>query len=353
MSKLILAAALVASGFAADALVFHPAADTTVARSFAIDTQIELTDHDLYQQGEPIQPEDISPTLAPDELGGSWRVEAAYSDEYLRTERGRALEFVRRFGDFLVDGEPQESDEEMPRALRFVWNADEERYDLSIEDEREPRLEDEQMLASMRADVDHTHLLPRGEVVIDDRWEVELNVAQFVAAAFPIMDGAALLDQVRVRAVEATADEAAVVMEQLFERIEEGFDDVTATLTYEGLRDDEKTGRTIGVLGIAIDHAFDLDLSDLLSDLLASDMENAENMEMLLELFADIAVEGEGELGWDVEANHLHHLDLPLALELILEGAFTMQIEDVGEFEFLSGSATWEGEANVRQTAGG
>jgi len=361
MSKTLVAATglfLVAAPAADAPLHFHPAAETTLERTASVALTLGLADYALTQMGEPVEPGDLDESLDPDEMGTETTMEATYSDTFVRTERGRALEFVRTYETLLVDGEESEETEEEDGTIevaRFVWNGEEGRYEVTAPELDELTDEQREQLEAMRADVDHTHLLPSGEVAVGDSWQVELGASGLVAAVMPFFEWDAAVDAVlrEARSDADTEPAQAELMNDLFTALEAGLEDTVATLTYKGRRAADDGGATVAVMDVEVETAMDMDLGDRLLEMIEEEMEveGAEGAVPQLELVVEIELSGEGELLWNTDGNHLHTLELPLDLEILVEGRFAIELPGLGELEFVAGDAIWEGELEILQTA--
>jgi len=338
MSKTLVAATglfLVAAPAADAPLHFHPAAETTLERTASVALTLGLADYALTQMGEPVEPGDLDESLDPDEMGTETTMEATYSDTFVRTERGRALEFVRTYETLLVDGEESEETEEEDGTIevaRFVWNGEEGRYEVTAPELDELTDEQREQLEAMRA-----------------------GASGLVAAVMPFFEWDAAVDAVlrEARSDADTEPAQAELMNDLFTALEAGLEDTVATLTYKGRRAADDGGATVAVMDVEVETAMDMDLGDRLLEMIEEEMEveGAEGAVPQLELVVEIELSGEGELLWNTDGNHLHTLELPLDLEILVEGRFAIELPGLGELEFVAGDAIWEGELEILQTA--
>lgn len=360
MSKLLISAsfAALAAGSAADAPpYFQPEPESSLARSVSVDARIELVDYALTQMGEPVEPEDLDESLDPDAMGGEGSLQATFTDAFTRTERGRALDFVRVYDEMLVDGEDMiDGGEDGLERVRFVWNADEERYDRSVPDDEEATADNEEQLAMMRGEVDHTHLLPRADVAAGDTWEVELGAEGLMAAVVPFLswEGGQRAFYLGLESDPDTEPELVDLMTELVDELVDELEGTVATMTYDGLRTDDD-GASIAAMQIELDTSFELDLGDRMTEMVEAEMEgeDAEGAAVVIELIVELSLEGEGEFLWNTDGNHLHRLDLPLDLEIVIDGRFAVELPGLGELEFVAGDATWAGALELLQTTNG
>jgi hypothetical protein len=111
----------------------------------------------------------------------------------------------------------------------------------------------------------------------------------------------------------------------------------------------------LAVFDLEVDESMSMDVGTLLTELVLEQMETEGGGEdgpiPTIELVVTIEMKGEGEFAWDQDGHHLHHMELPLRFELGIDGRFVIELPGLGEFEFVAGTATWDGEMTLTQTA--
>lgn len=337
----------------ADEIYFRPEDGARVERTVSVALELAVSDYELTQADEPVEPGDIDESLDPDAMGGEWLLEFELVDAYEKSRRGRALNFVRTMVDGRLDGESMDEEDEGPKTVRFEWDEDAGDYTRTLVGDEEPDADDEEMLAGLRVDMDHVHLLPTGPIDPLERWEVELGLEGLIATVLPLFESEALIEQIRASAAE-DEEEAGAFVEALLGELEGAFEGVSAEMLFKSVRPDEATGRTLANFDLEVDESMSMDLGTLLTDMIAEQMESeggGEGPVPVIELIATIDVQGEGDFVWDQEGNHLHRMELPLEFQLNIDGRFVIDLPGLGEFEFVAGTATWDGEMTLIQTA--
>ncbi|MEZ5976611.1 MAG: hypothetical protein R3F34_00065 [Planctomycetota bacterium] len=335
---------LVPAALVGQELYFQPKDGASLERTFTLELDLDLADADVTQMGEPVDPSE----MFDGDTAIETKVEATIGDAVEKAVRGRVDKLVRTYGDFLVDGEAPEDFEE--RRVEFTWDAERGEHTLRLLDVDEPDADDEEFLMTVAEDLDHRAFLPEGEVEPDATWQVELGGAGLGDLVMPFMKFEGLEDLALSQAGDEDP-EASEAVETVMDAVEEALAGVVLEVTYLGVAEDEGSGRRVGRCKIAIDFDTSVDLGQLLTDLAArqADRSGDESPTPTIELDVTLALEGEGEFTWDLEGHHMNSMSLPLDVEIGATGRLAIEIEGLGELEFIAGSITYGGTAELTQ----
>lgn len=274
------------------ALVYAPAAGTTLQRTWRVSYALELEEMSMSFDGEELPAEymeDMDSTNSREETRIVTDVLEAVAD-------GRATRLVRRFDTLeardvmTFSGEDdEESESSSPlegKSVVFSWNDEDEAHEVAYSEGEEG---DEEDLDGLEEDMDLRALLPSGEVEPKASWDLAPRVFDSLMAL-----GGDLLEE--------EEEEEIVGGDELEENL-----DGTFRATFLELR--EQDGVRVAVVRLEVDVKTyaDEEIAEA-GDEEMGEMSGTERTEM--------AVEAEGELLWDLEHGH--------ALALSLEGTLTM-----------------------------
>jgi hypothetical protein len=301
-------------------LYLEPPAGADLTRSFELSLEGGVDDVTVTIMGEEQDFDQMVEGAALDDLRGEVAVDWSAADTLGEVERGRILALERRYGAFLVDGEEQEWEDYEVRSARFTWDADEGEYAIEVLDE-DATDEQREWARSLRADMDHAHLLPEGAIEVGDSWTVELPGARMLELLLPGQDVREAIERSARMDEEVDAEEFEEVLEAILELLE----DAELTLTYAG--DEELDGVPCAVLDLALECSGSGELGELIQDIQAEGAEGLGDAE--LELSVELLIEAEGRLFWHREEHRLHRLELEGEAEAELIGGTEL---DTGDF---------------------
>ncbi|MCP3917931.1 MAG: hypothetical protein GY711_20485 [bacterium] len=306
-------------------LVFAPEAGTTLTKTFRQDFEVELIDQELVFtiNGEE-QPE---PDGGEFELVLKEHETITITDEYIAVEGGRATQLRRTYDELTTlstqeisgpeiesDAEPEKGESELEgTTVLFQWSEDDEEYAVEFSGDDEG---DEELLEDLDADADLTWFLPDDEVDVGDSWELEASV--FALLSSPGGDSK----------VERPGDDDT---EDAFgEQFDENLSgDVTCTLS--------EIEEGVAVIRIEMELETTVEEED--------DM-GGEEADVTSTSTYSFTFELEGELRWNVEANHADGLSLSgdAGLELVNEQEGSSQNVDfeVRSVQTFEGSLSFE-----------
>lgn len=277
-------------------LVFAPADEPALLRTFDAEASYHLAGMSLRFGDEEIEPEGDVP-----EYRMEFQEHVQVRDQLGPLEDGRPTHLVRHFEELSQESSQSEGGEDTTsaagsplegRSVRFEWNAEDERYDVSSADDQEL---DDDLAAQLDEDLDLRLLLPKNAVSEGDEWEVDARL--YLAFMWP----SGLLEWQEKDAKDEEdedPEEQRTLNRQTIENLEgEGH------ATLKELR--EEDGRTVAVIGLrlVIDTSTESE-QEITPEAAAEDEEEGELEPFTLKSGTRIHRELEGEVLWDVAGGH-------------------------------------------------
>lgn len=303
LAFLVLPLALAAAPWTAD-VGFRPPEDSKVTRDYAIDFDFELGDLTVIADGQ-----DMS-EMVPGDFEGSARLSMQTKDHFVLAGGGRALDLIRSYvsveASMEAAGETQDLDESNDlegKSVRFVWNEDEDDYDVSFHE-----CEGEQStLESLGADMDLSALLPDKAVSAGDVWSIpaeEFGEVLFFGANLGGDD-------------DAGDDMPEMLRQELEAQFDALIQEFKVSCEYQGERDEG--GVQVGVIAVTLTGEGDLDLEPVVRAAM-----DAQELPIEVDISFDtatlsISFEGKGELLWNLERGVLHAFDMGADVELVAD----------------------------------
>ncbi len=320
-------------------LFYQPSDGVTLEHSIEIYVSADLDDFEMTAMGQTMGPEEMGGEI--DELAGEVELTMLAVDEIESAERGRTLSMVRTYEEVTVDGEVPEGADEGPRQVRFTWNSDAGSHDVEVLDEDADDESKEMASAMLSEDMSLRMLLPDAEVTEGDTWSVEAGAEGMLSMFFPgiRLDGAA---QFAAAAAAEEEPEAEEFVREAAELLLEAFEDATIDLTFGGMV--EEDGKEYARIDMSTEFLASFDPSDMIERASAL-QEDAPEMDATIGVVLSGA--GEGSVLWDVEANHLHSMQLEGDWTFDVEADISIVMEGVGELP-MDGVAAWSGTFSSR-----
>ena len=312
---LVALAQLFAAGSPEDHVTFHVPAGTVLARHFESRKQISQDEVEMLLNGEPL-PSGNDNGMA---LIQSQRLEVV--DEFTAVETLRTVSLKRSFEKIASSGEqttknPMDagSQEDTTRSrselegktVVFQWDAAKERYVAHFE----PEGPDVKLLSGLDLDLDFLSFLPpAGSVSAGDAWSLDVGAMERL-----FLPGGNLSLKPE-EAPDSAGDGAALSMFKIDPA--EAFSglDGDVEATYKGTR--EVDGVSCGVIAIEFKVHSARDLSDKLPRTV--DDSGASSELEVEHLKAFLALEGGGELIWDLAAGHARSFSLSARIKNQME----------------------------------
>lgn len=327
---LVLAASpfVLAPSPSADEVSFHPKAGSTLGKQFEVAIEITMDDVSFTVQGNDMSEQMGSVDL---EADGSMSI----SDQYVAVADGRPTELIRSFDDVEFawsasdeSGHADEMEKLESRKVRFKWNADEKRYDVSFHESEG----DSDLLEGLAEDMDLRALLPEDEVSSGDSWEVPISGL-----------GAALFAGSNFEKGELSGEEQVdeLLRSEILPQLEKAGESIKTTCTYKGSR--EVDGVRAGVIEIKFEGKPSLDLSSAIQRMIELQTEGQEiEIDVGVEK-ADVTSEitGKGELLWNLGAGHLHAFSMQSNFDLDVD--IQVEIDAQGESVPIAFEAAFKG----------
>lgn len=317
-------------------LGFQPPEGAKATRDYSIGIDFELGDLTVIADGQ-----DMS-EMMPGDFDGKAELSMQTQDHFVRSAGGRALELIRTYASIEASmeagGEAQDmggSDDLEGKSVRFLWNEEENDYDVAYHEcEGE-----ESDLASVGADMDLSVLLPGKAVEVGDVWTVG---ADQIAAV--LLFGSKLEDD------EAEDEVFQTIMAEIEGQLDAMLESFKLSCEYKGERDEG--GVKVGVIGLDLVGEGELDLEPVVRAVMDSQPIPVEVDLSFDAASLGLSFTGKGELLWNVERGLLHAFDLGADVELTVDLDVGVDAEGEShemqaEVELL-GRGTWK----VRTPAG-
>lgn len=293
------------------ALAYAPAEGTVLKRSFEAQAEYHLADLSASIDGEPIGREGELP-----EDSSSFVERIVVTDTLGALADGRPGEIVRKFDELSQEDASSNGEEEASsslesslqgRSVRFLWDEEAGRYQVSAADETDL---DDDVAEWLAEDMDLRLVLPGREVEVDDEWEIDAKL--YLAFMWP----SGLLG---FHAEGEEPDESSdTFSRQTIERLEG-----TGTARLEEVRDED--GTRVAVLHVELE-------IETGSDSVIPELEH-EGEVVRPELTVEVEIERtlEGTILWDLEHGHALSAELTCEASRLQTRSWTMTGEQDGE----------------------
>ena len=315
-----------------DNVAFHPEDGSSLSKDYGIEFTFSIGDITAYADGQ-----DLSEGIPADfELLGDTSI--TVTDEYVETVNGKPLQLIRTFDSMEMyweamdeSGDAEGFDELEGKSVKFVWNEEDETYEVSFHESEG----DDELLEGLGVDMDLRALLPDGEVSEGDTWMVEardLGSIIFFGTNFEDIDMS--LDE---------DDIGPLIEAELLPQLETLMDGFSGECEYLGREDGDVS---VGRIGLTLSGEGTIDLVGLIEQIIDQQMPEGMDIDASVdEASIALSMEGEGELQWDLDAGHM--LDYEMASEIEVLVDVYIAIDMAGESHELEasvevlGDATW------------
>lgn len=314
--------ALVAFTPAAQRLAFGPESGTILAKTFTVETSMSLDNMDMLVDGNS-PPMDMEMEMSSDAV-----VEFAVTDEYVEVGGGQVLKLARTFEDLTVSNESSmsmsmmgeqnmsSSGESQLTGKTIVFSRDGDTGEVSTAFAEDSEGDDD-LLEDLYLEFDFSGLLPTEEVEEGASWEVD--PAKMVDVLAPCGD---LKIDIEVDGDDmgmSSGPDASTDLRAVLGEIEGS---VTATLS--GFREDGD--RQLAVIKLVVEIESAKDLTEMSREMMSDMGDNLpEGASMEVESFdSELALEGEGELAWDVAGGHFASFSLSVEMGNTIDSANSM-----------------------------
>jgi len=328
-TALLAAPLLLALDLRGDSLAFHPEAGSSVDKEMVIAGAMYIDDVMLNVDGEEMPAEMLGDMT---DMAFELEVSEEVTDEYVKSADGKALVLMRTFNDIAVSmtagGETQEPEvsDMVGSKIKFSWNEDEEKYDVTYEDGDG----DEEDLEGLDPDMDFTFLLPDGEVKEGATWEVTGMQAMRMFLPGGTISAPA----------DGFDDEMGfgdMFEEVVMPQLEDAVEDFTVDCTYNGM-DEDGAAR----IGFEFEGEMSIDFSEMVMAALEEQDMGGMEVDADITMTLDIEMEGKGTLSWDTEAGRAAGFEMAADVMLLLDAA--ADIEAAGEAHTAEGTVELSGE---------
>jgi hypothetical protein len=302
-----------------DAINFAVAEGTTLSKEISTTLEFSLDDLMIEMGGQEIDPSMMMDGGDIGDASGSLELVMDFTDEYIEMGEARPNKLKRTINGMAFDWEVgtgdsgSESTEEIEgKAVMFTWDAETSAYKMKlVEEDEDLKAEDLEMLAE---DIDMRALLPGKDVEEGDSWEVS-----GMAVASILMPGIDL-EKATARAEEEMEEDLPVELEEFYGGL---VDAMTWTCTYDGTRDAD--GVTVQVISIESEIEQNLDFSDLILELIESNMPGEASVD--ISLVIEMAGEAKGELLWNGKAGHFAAMDMEIEMVMVMNASGSVDMQ--------------------------
>ena len=306
-------------------IAFSVESGTSLSKTYVTGVEVALDDFSMTMNGQelPMTPEmviDIHEML-----------EIEVEDTYSKVADGRPTLLTRSFDtlshememhmESSMNGEEIMNEDMAPEissvlegeSVEFVWNEDEETYDIVLPDGSPLEEED---IEGLIEDMDYRALLPTEEVDEGDEWEIELGHLEGVLAAGG--DFKLIPDDPEALGGAGSGD-LGNLSDFFNEEVEGEF-----LAVFDGIREIDDV--EVAVIEISFELTNVVDLTDKYRDIFKNlefpgvDEVDPEHVEM------EITYEGEGLLIWNLKAGHFHSFETSGDFEMIQEQGMLLEV---------------------------
>lgn len=309
------------------AVRFAPAEGTSAVKTFETKGEFTLDDMAVTLNGQQ------APMMPEMEMTMNTSQRVVVTDEYVAVRPGGTKKLRRRFDDLgstmsmsmkmEMMGQSQNQDNNVKatselagKTVVFTWDEEADDYKVAFE-EGDGEAE---LLEDLIEDMDLRVLLPAGEVKEGDEWEIPVKGLASVLAPggnlqlMPEESGRDPMGMGNMSGMGSLSDWLGEMLEG------------KATGTYAGTR--KSDGATLGVIKIALDIKGSNDMTEMVQEAMSNaDLPpEAGNIEFD-HMDIEFAMEGEGELLWDLEANRMHSFEISGPMKLTIDMAMKMSAQ--------------------------
>tara|TARA_R110002074_G_scaffold290903_2_gene462739 strand:+ start:4317 stop:5381 length:1065 start_codon:yes stop_codon:yes gene_type:complete len=301
---------------------FEPKADVSVTKTFTQKADLEASAVEITLSGM-----EDDPAI---DLSMSWERSHAFTDTYLSSADGKATKLRRKFGDLEHEIQGELAVESMGfngeesshaagesaltgKAVTFTRDADDaDAVEVAwVEGEGGP----DELLEGLLVDTDLLGFLPTKDVAVGDSWDVPGD-----ALVRLLVPGGASATELESDGDEASLEMTIVGLNLVFlSQFEETVGEsqsCDATATFTGEREVDGVRMAVLKLDVELETARDV------SEVMRAFLENLDDEDVTAELTGcdmTVALEATGELLWNLDAGHVHGLDLKGDLRIEME----------------------------------
>ena len=269
-----------------DAVAFAPKEGAKLTKTFEGHAEFALDSMRMLMNGEE------QDGMMDEEPAGEANYTIIVTDTFKSMSDGRPTDLLRSIIEISGSAESSDGDstegsmDDLEGAVvRFAWDDDAGAYEVSYEEGDG----EEEALALLTPDMDYRALLPRGDVSVDDEWEV--SGAEVMRVLLPGID-------IKAAAESGMEIDGESIPEAAIDLLDEFLSGVTATCTYKGTSESDGVEVAEIAVKITIETALDIDPTAFSEEAMdfGGDMEVTVNAQMELE----------GTLLWNMAGNHFH-----------------------------------------------
>ena len=350
-SKLLLLSLAIPAAFAfaipGDEVRFTPADGLTISKTFATTVELTLDEMRMVMNGE----EQDSSAMGL-EMSMSNESEYTWTDTYSRVKEGRAQQLERSFTklsnvtstaqsnqftgsqDFDISSESELEG----MTILFQWDGEEEAYVATFPEGEEG---DADLLIDLEEDTDLRGLLPTGAVSEGDTWSVD--------SAF-LMHLMGPGGNLKLAPNEADLPEGMGQNPGADLSFSDMLGEVEGDIECEYMGTREVEGRMLARIKVSIDITSANDLTEMIKEKMDEIDMGDQGVEMDFQSAdVELAVEGEGELLWDLKAGHFVSFELSGDMEQTMDMAMAMATPmgdmDIEQSIIMSGTISFAFEA--------
>ena len=307
-AALAVPALLAFTSIAPEKISFAPKAGTTVTKTFTTVIQMELEDAEVLMGGQPApigeaemamettQSVTVSDTYGPMADGQLTKLSRTYDSIGMETQMDMTMGMAQEMAG--EGSSPLEG-----KTVEFDWNEKDGEYEIAFAKGEEGEPEE---LEGLDIEMDLTGLVPGEDISVGDSYDIDtMALAQILAPGGELalemeMDGAAGGGPVPGTDPGQMGDLSA-----FFDDVLDG--DASGKLTE--IR--EADGVRVAVIEIEFDVAATTDLTEMVAENVQNDEELPPGVSMEVDrMEMAMTYEGKGELLWNLDAGHVHSLEI-------------------------------------------
>lgn len=324
LSALIVLPAVYAFATPVEEFKFAVASGSALSRTIVQETEMSLDDMSVYQNEQ-----DMSGMMGKFEITAKNKMTVKVSDKFLEMGEGAPTKLQRTFESLgnstsmsmqadnpmipSQDREMQGKSELQGKVVLFTRDGDGYKKTFGPD-----TTGDDEMLAGLEEDMDFRGLVPSGSKSVGDTWSVELPAFKNVLAPG---------GNLRIEIEESGGDDMGFGSMGSEGSLAEQLGDLEGEVKAEFTKVEREGGAKIAVVKLTYEIKSAQDMSEKARESIEKNKDKMGGAEVEIES-ADVELKfkGEGELRWDLAANHLIALELSGEMSMAMENAMKMDM---------------------------
>ncbi len=309
----------------ADKVAFHPSAGSSISRLWSVKSDMSLEDMQMTMNGKPM------PIQIQMDMEMTNETEVGVTDKFVALREGAPKEMLRSYdklgssGSFsmkianMPEGDKERTvaaeSELQGKTVKFLWNEEEQKYDLSFHESDA----DIALLENLDEDMDVRGVLPGKEVAEGDTWEIDVKSLRWL-----LMPGGNL--KLKPTSSGESGEEMMPGMDDMGDLSEMVGDllEGKATAEYKGIQ--EIDGGKYGVIHLTVKIASSNDMTETVQSKLKDLPEQVESM-TIESMDVALSSESEGTVLWNLASGHVHSIDMSGKMKMDMDIAMKLGVQ--------------------------